>query len=563
MRSNELQTSQVEHGAAAEEALIKNYETQVELFKQERLRAMEIWPTAPQDEDQLQELYHKVFTEGHHQDAMMQRFKNQLLDFIQQTRKLRATTQEMQWETGRRSQHTLTMRLSLPGLTSILPHHRSQLTTRKTKDDLITARAKTEELTRELQRVEQLIKTKEEDVAEPYRREEKELQQRQWIFSQQEEKPRAWLKSASEEQPPWEIQMGTLQAQRSALGQGKYEAYKVHERIQMAEVPMLVKQDGVKTVVGEKAESLENKDKAIQQLIQEAAIRTRLEIDNVREQCNIGIHGIAEELSHSQMKCAVKDSHIERLKHERKALQKELDKAIRNRAEEDLERTSALHHRCLNAERMKDDMSITLKSIQSKLKKFEIDSSEELYRSQEEVQRLQGCLAAAWKDRDCISEDRLQLQQENLRLHREMDELHRTTLMVQNKARHQILQMEQDCKLKEQTFQAQMMMLEESSRSLNVDRRHLLSAQQKCLKQSKDEVTNMAKAFEAKIQHLTTETQQHKQRLYELEVQQYESQLAEYQEKSVSLQRRLTHAEQRATTATQEVSHETALLEKP
>ncbi|XP_072771023.1 sodium channel and clathrin linker 1-like isoform X1 [Nerophis lumbriciformis] len=500
MRPNELQTSEEEHGSAAEEALIKNYETQVELFKQERLRAMEMWPTAPQDEDQLQELYHKVFTDGHHPDAMMQQFKNQLLDFIQQTRKLRVTNQEMQWE---------------------------------------------------------------EDVAEPHRREEKELQQRQWIFSQQEEKPRAWPISASEEQPLWEIQRGTLQAQCSALGQEKYEAYKVHERMQVAEVLLLQKQDGAKTVVGEKAESLGNKDKAIQQLIQEAAIRTRLEIDNVREQCNIGIHGIAEELSHSQMKCAVKDSHIERLKHERKALQKELDKATRSRADEDLERTSALHHRCLNAERMKDDMSITLKSIQSKLKKFEMDSSEELYRSQEEVQRLQGCLAAAWKDRDCISEDRLQLQQENLRLHREMDELHRTTLMVQNKARHQMLQMEQDCKLKEQTFQAQMMMLEESSRSLNADRRHLLSAQQKCLKQSKDEVTNMAKAFEARIQHLTTETQQHKQRLYELELQQYESQLAEYQEKSVSLQRRLTHAEQRAATATQEVSHETALLEKP
>ncbi|XP_037116391.1 sodium channel and clathrin linker 1-like [Syngnathus acus] len=264
---------------------------------------------------------------------------------------------------------------------------------------------------------------------------------------------------------------------------------------------------------------LESKDKAIQQLIQEAAVRTRKEVDNVREQCNVELLHMIEELSHLQTECAIKDIQIERCKQDKKAVEKELEKMTKYRTEQDLEKINALELRCLNAERIRDDMSATLQNAQSKVKKFEIDNNEELLCSQEEIHRLQSSLAAARKEFDRISEERLQLQQENMQLRREIDEHQRRTLLNQNKTKNLIMQMEQECKLKEQTFNAQILMLEERSRNLQAEKMHLLAAQQRSIQRSKDEATNITKAFEARIQHLTTQMNEHKLRLRELEVQ--------------------------------------------
>nr|XP_057925167.1 sodium channel and clathrin linker 1-like [Doryrhamphus excisus] len=533
-----------------EDALIKNYESQVQLFLQERWRAMEMWPIAVLEEDQLKDLYHKVFTNGQNPDAMTQKLKDQLIHFTEQSRKLRVANQEVELSNKHLLKTVTEQQEKIEELHTEL---------RKTSDDLRTTTAKTGDLTQQLQGVEHQQQRQEEDVGET-----QQLQSLQWISGQREEKPKACPETACEEQHQWEKTVRALQARCSVLEQERYEILtKVHERMQMADAIAL--QDVAKTVGRQKPKvgDLENKDKAIQQLIQEAAMRTRREVDNVREQCNVEIHRLAEELSHMHMKCALQDSHMERSNHEKKALRKELEMVTKCRADEDMEKTNALHQRCLNAERMMDEMSVSLQSTQCKLRKLEMDSSEEAQRSQEEVQRLQGCLATAWKDRDSISEDRLQLQQENLKLHREMDELHRTSMMAQTTSRQQMLQMEQETKRKVQTFQAQMVALEETSRSLNADRMHLLMAQQKSLQLSKEEATNMAKAFETRIQQLMTETNQHKLRLRELELQlrnnhdtmtEYERQLAEHHDKSVSLRRRLTQAEQRAATATQQLS---------
>lgn len=43
------------------------------------------------------------------------------------------------------------------------------------------------------------------------------------------------------------------------------------------------------------------------------------------------------------------------------------------RAEPEFRKIEALHQRCLNAERMKDEASLTLQSTQNKLKKLEME----------------------------------------------------------------------------------------------------------------------------------------------------------------------------------------------
>uniref|UniRef100_A0A3B4Z1G8 Sodium channel and clathrin linker 1 n=1 Tax=Stegastes partitus TaxID=144197 RepID=A0A3B4Z1G8_9TELE len=419
---------------------------------------------------------------------------------------------------------------------------------RQAKAELRTATAKVDEMTKLLQNVQGQMQRREEDIAEAQGREdaaERQLQQLQ-----------AALKGLMLEIIK-AIKVGELQACCTTLEEEKYEALsKVRESVQVAEEAALQK-DQALLREKQKTEELEKTKEAIKQLIQDAAVRSRKEVENVRKQCNVQIHRMAEELSALQLECADKESQIERSLRERKAVEEELEKVYKEgRAEPEFRKIDALYQKCLNAERLKEDLSLTLQSTQNNLKKMELNYNEELSRCQEELRRLQSCLAAAQDNCVGVSDERLQLQQDNLQLRREMDELRKASLLVQKKAKQQ---MEHENSQKEQGLDAWVRELEESSRSSSADLTRLLTAQQKSTQRWKEEAKNLVQAFETKI----TGQNQQKHRSHELETQletdhgtisEYERQLAEYEEKTSRLPRRLTQAEQRAATASQQLS---------
>ncbi|XP_040893011.1 sodium channel and clathrin linker 1 isoform X2 [Toxotes jaculatrix] len=553
--------SGVEGSTLEEEAVIKNLQEQVQLSEQERAQAMELWQTAAQELDRLQQVYQKTISDGQIHDAQRQQLKDQLVQFQQHSHKLQVANQNLE-STNQQFLKTVTEQ------STEMEELHSQL--RQAKAELRTATAKVDEMTKLVQNVQDQMHRREEHAAEAQSREEaadRRLQQLQTALSQLEARLKASSQEAESfrrEQTVWERKLGELQSRCTTLEEEKYEALaKVRESVQVAEEATLQK-DQALLREKQRLEELEKTKEAIKQLIQDAAVRTRKEVENVRKQCNVQIHRMAEELSALQLECADKESQIERSLRERKAAEEELEKLYKEgRAEPEFRKIDALHQRCLNAERMKEDMSLTLQSTQNKLKKMDMDYSEELSRCQEEVRRLQGCLAEARDDCVSVSEERLHLQQENLQLRREMDELRKATLLVQKKAKQQVSQMEQEYSLKEQGLDARVRELEESSRSSNADLTRLLTAQQKSTQRWKEEAKNLVQAFETKIKDLKAELNRQKQRSHELEMQletdhstiaEYERQLAEYQEKTSRLQRRLTQAEQRATTATQQLN---------
>ncbi|XP_051801203.1 sodium channel and clathrin linker 1 isoform X2 [Acanthochromis polyacanthus] len=553
--------SGVEGSTLEEDSVIKNLQEQVQLSEQERVQATELWQTAAQELDRLQQVYQKTVSDGQSHDAQRQQLKDQLVQFQQHTYKLQVANQKLE-STNQQFLKTMTEQ------STEMEELHSQL--RQAKIELRTATAKVDEMTKLLQNVQGQMQRQEEDVAEAQGREDaadRRLQQLQAALSQLETRLKAASQEAEavrREQTVWERKVGELQARCTTLEEEKYEALsKVRESVQVAEEAALQK-DQALLREKQKTEELEKTKEAIKQLIQDAAVRTRKEVENVRKQCNVQIHHMAEELSALQLECADKESQIERSLRERKAVEEELEKVYKEgRAEPEFRKIDALHQRCLNAERSKEDLSLTLQSTQTKLKKMELDYNEELSRCQEEVRRLQSSLAAARDDCVGVSDERLQLQQENLQLRREMDELRKASLLVQKKAKQQVSQMEHEYSLKEQGLEARVRELEESSRSSSADLTRLLTAQQKSTQRWKEEAKNLVQAFETKITGLKTELNRQKQRSHELEIQleadhntisEYERQLAECQEKASRLQRRLTQAEQRAATATQQLS---------
>ncbi|XP_036933724.1 sodium channel and clathrin linker 1 [Acanthopagrus latus] len=553
--------SGVEGNTVEEEAFTKNLQEQIQLSEQERVQAMELWQTAAQELDRLQQAYQKTISDGQIHNAQRQQLKDQLVQFQQHTHKLQLANQRLE-STNQQFLKTVTEQ------STEMEELHCQL--RQAKAELRTATAKVDEMTKLLQNVQDQMQRREDDVAEAQGREDaadRRLQQLQAALSQLETRLKAASQEAEavrREQTVWERKVGELQSRCTTLEEEKYEALaKVRESVQVAEEAALQK-DQALLREKQKAEELEKTKEAIKQLIHDAAVRTRKEVDNVRKQCNVQIHRMAEELSALQLECADKESQIERSRRERKAVEEELEKVYKEgRAEPEFRKIDALHQRCLDAERMKDDMSLTLQSTQNKLKKMEMDYSEELSRCQEEVRRLQSSLASARDDCVGVSDERLQLQQENLQLRREMDELRKATLLAQKNAKQQVSQMEQEYSLKEQGLSAQVRELEECMRSSSAEMTSLVTAQQKRTQHWKEEAKNLIQSFETKITGIKAELNRQKQRSHELELQletdhntvaEYERQLAEYQEKTSRLQRRLTQAEQRATTATQQLT---------
>ncbi|XP_031670379.1 sodium channel and clathrin linker 1 isoform X3 [Oncorhynchus kisutch] len=576
----------VEGDTLGDEGLISNLHQQIQLSVQERDQAMELWRASAQELDRLQQLYQITTSDGQLHVAEQQRLKvdpspslaslegsvvmdfiplplrsDQLIQFQQHIQKLQVTNQKLE-STNQQFLKTLTEQ------STEMEELRNQL--RSAKADLRMATAKVEEMTKLMQNVQDQIQRREDDAAEAHGREEasdRRLHHLQSALSQLE----ARLKAASQEaegvrreQVVWERQVGELQVRCASLEEERYEAFsKVRDSIQLAEEASLQK-DQALLREKQKSEELDRMNEAIRQLIQDAAIRTRKEVENVRKQCNSQIHRMAEELSALQLECADKESQMERSMREMRAVEEELEKVYKEgRGEPEYRKMEVLHQRSLNAERLKDDMNITLQSTHNKMKKLEMDYSEELSRCQEEVRRLQGSLSAAREDCSGVSEERLQLQQENMQLRREMEELRKASMMTQRRAKQQVSQMEQEYSLKEQGLEARVRELEENSRSSSADLTRLLSAQQKTSQRWKEEAKTLTLTFHTKLTSLKGELSRQKQRCQELEIQlvtdhetivEYERQMAEYQEKNSRLQRRLTQAEQKATTASQQLS---------
>ncbi|KAF7216536.1 sodium channel and clathrin linker 1 isoform X1 [Nothobranchius furzeri] len=546
-------TSGAESSTIEDNAIIKSLQEQVQLSEQERVQAMELWQTAAQELDRLQQVQQKTVSDRQLHEAQRQQLKDQLFHFQQHTYKLQTTNQKLE------STNQQILKTVAEQSTEMEELH-CQL--RQAKAQLRTATAKVDEMTKVLHSVQDQIRRREEDVAEAQGREDaadRRLQQLQTTLGQLETRLKAASHEAEvvrREQAVWERKVGELQARCATLEEEKYEALsKVRQSVQVAEEAVLQKEQALMREK-QKTEELLKTNETIKLLIQEATVRTRREVDSVRKQCNVQIQRITEELSALQLECADKKSQIERSLRERRAVEEELEKVYKEgRAEPEFERIDALLQRCLNAERLKDDLSLTLQSTQNKMKTMEMEYSEELSRCQEEVRQLRRALAAARDDCVGVSDERLQLQQENVQLRKEMDELRKATMLIQKKAKQTVSLMEQEYSLKEQELDARLSELEESSRSSSADLTRLLAAQQKSTQRWKDEAKNLLQTFETKTAGLKAELKRHKQRSQELEMQlkadhntinEYERRLAEHQEKTKSLQRRLMQAEQKA-----------------
>ncbi|XP_034878970.1 sodium channel and clathrin linker 1 isoform X4 [Mirounga leonina] len=486
---------------------VRNLREQLQLANQEKTQAVELWQTVSQELDRLQRLYQEHMTEAqiHVVESQKQKTNQQFLKTV--------TEQNVEIE-------------------------RLQKKLRQAKLDMRVAAAKVEELNNMAENLQGQMQKKEEEMLSAQGREEasdRRLQQLQFSIKQLETRLCVAIQEATQlraQKTHLEKQTRELQAKCNELENEKYEAI-VRARNSM-------------------------------QLLEEANLQKN-QVTSTRKQYNVQISRLKEELSALQMECAEKQGQIERAIREKKAVEGELEKIYHEGRvnQSDYRKLEEMHQRCLVAERSKDDLQLRLKTAENKIKQLEINSSEEISRCQEMIQKLQNILESERENCGFVSEQRLKLQQENEQLQKETEDLRKLALEAQKKAKLKISTMEHEFSIREHGFEVQLRELEDSNRNSTVELRHLLVTQQKAANRWKEERKKLTESAEIRISNLKSELSRQKLHTQELlsqlemaneKVVENEKLILEHQEKANRLQRRLSQAEQRAASASQQLS---------
>ncbi|CAM2113011.1 sodium channel and clathrin linker 1 isoform X2 [Lepidochelys kempii] len=546
----------------ADEEIVRNLQDQLQLANQEKEQALELWQTVSQELDQLQQRYQGHMTEAQIHVVEGQKQKNQLASFQQLTEQLRLANEKTELTNQQFLKTVTEQNMELEQL-------RKQL--RQAKVDVRTATAKVDEMTKLLVDLQAQMERKEEDVVSAQEREEasdKRLQQLQSSIKQLETRLCVAVQDSEQlrtERTALEKQTRELQAKCADLEEEKYDAIvKVRDSMQLLEEANLQKNQALLREKQKEGE-IENMKEAISQLVQDAAARTKKEVENARKHYNIQISRLTEELSALQMECGDKQSQIERAIREKRAVEEELEKIYREGrgSECDYRKLEELHQRCLIAERTKDDLQLCLQAAQNKIKQLEMNSEEEISRCQEMVCKLQSILDSERENSGSISEQRLKLHQENEQLRKEGEDLRKLVMEAQQKAKLKISTMEHEHSVKEHGFEVRLKEMEVTNRNSTVELRRLLVAQQKATNRWKEETKKLTETTETRINNLKSELSRQKLHTQELISQlevanekraENEKLMMEHQEKVNRLQRRLTQAEQRAATASQQLN---------
>ncbi|XP_036169552.1 sodium channel and clathrin linker 1 isoform X3 [Myotis myotis] len=506
---------------------VRNLQEQLQLANKEKNYVLELWQNVSQELDKVKKIYQE--NKAQIQVIEGRKQKNQLTNFHQLNKQLSVNSGSLE----RSNQHLLK---TVTDQSVEIEKLRKQL--RQAKLDMRVAVAKVEQLTKVTEDFQGEMQKKEEDMVSSQRREDasdRRLQQLQSSIKQLETRLCVTVQEATQlraDKTHLEKQTRELQAKYNELENERYEAV-VTARNSM-------------------------------QLLEEANLQKN-QIFNTRKQYHVQISQLTEELSVLQMECAEKQGQIERVIKEKKTVEEELEKVYREGKvnENHHRKLEEMHQRCLVAECSKDDLQLRLKTAENKLKQLEINSSEEISRCQEMIQKLQNALESERENCGFVSEQRLKLQQENEQLQKETEDLRKMALEAQKKAKLKISAMEHEFSVKEHGFEVQLREMEDSNRNSTVELRHLLATQQKAANRWKEETKRVTESAEMRISNLKSELSRQKLHTQELlsqlemaneKVAESEKLILEHQEKANRLQRRLSQAEQRAASASQQLS---------
>ncbi|XP_075716560.1 sodium channel and clathrin linker 1 [Rhinoderma darwinii] len=548
--------------ACTEQELIKNLQEQLQLANREKDTALQLWQTVTQEMDRLQDVYQRHMTDAHIHVAEKHKQKDELVNLQQLTRQLHGAHEKVE-QTNQQFLHTVgEQQMEIDQLQKQL---------RQTKLDVKVATMKAEEMATVVKTLEDQVKRKEGEVLAAGGKEDasdKRVQQLQTAVTQLETRLKAAVQDVEQlkgEKTRFEKHLGELQTKYSELEVEKYEAVsRVKDSLQIIEEANLQK-DQALLREKQKEEEIQTMKQATSKIIQEAAARTRKEVDLAKKLYNVKISQLTSEISLLQRECAEKQSLTDRALRDKRAAEEELEKVYREGRgnEKDSRKLEELQQRCLMAECTKDDLKISLSAAQKKMKQLELNSEDELSRCRETILKLNEVLESERKESSSVSEERLKLVQKNELLRKDVEEWKKSATEAQQKLTFQLSTLAHEFSVKEQGFKVQLQEMEDGYRKSIEELMKLLMAQQKASYKWKEETTNLTRSTESRLRKLRSQLndqKRHNRKLvsqlettYEKNVE-LENLIADLQEKGLRLQKRLDHSEGQAVEASKQLS---------
>ncbi|XP_042322491.1 sodium channel and clathrin linker 1 isoform X4 [Sceloporus undulatus] len=502
-------------GTFMDQNLIRNLQEQLQLANKEKENVLELWQTVSQELGRLQQMYQEHMTEAQIHIVEKQKQKDQLTSFQQLTKQLHLANEKTE------SINQVFLKTVMEQNVELEQLRKQQ---RQSKLDLRTAAAKVDEMIRLTEELRAQVARKEEEVLAAQEREgasDKRLQQLQSSIKQLETRLCVTAKDSEvvrAERSTLEKQIQELQKKCVEIEGEKYDAVeKVRDSLQLLEEANLQKSQAM-IAEKQKEEEIKNMKEAVSQLLQDAASRTRKEVENERKRYNIQISQLTEELTALQMECGEKQSQIERAVRERRAVEEELAKIYCERRgnEGDYRKQEELYQRCLVAERAKDDLQLSLQTAQNRIRHLEMKFSfvlsyeEEIGRCQEMIHKLQSILDSERQNCGSVSEECLKLQQENERFQKEIEDLRKLAMEAQQTAKLKISTMENEHLIKEHGFEVRLKEMEDVNQNSTAELRRLLIAQQKATNLWKEETKKLTEVTETRINNLKSELSRQK-----------------------------------------------------
>ena len=320
----------------------------------------------------------------------------------------------------------------------------------------------------------------------------------------------------------------------------------VKESIDMVEVAMIEKNQAL--MKAEQASSEVGRlTGTLTELVEEAGVRTKLAVDEVRLECNQSISHMAREIKSLEEELQGKAMELEKALKEKQNYQKELDKLKREHLSQNLEAVNQLQQRLSSVELDRETAILKMEGIYSDYLQVKEQLDQE--QKQSKADRRNN------KQRQETLHNQIETQkQEQLRLYRHAEELktnlkesHLDLEACERKCTQKLQSMSSQFNAKEADLQAQFDGTESSHRVATSELRNLLSSHQRLGAKWREETKTLTEKFENTTRKLKEESSKlrhsNEQLKGELVQSKIEQQTIESKLKSLTSQRDNLHSQ--------------------
>lgn len=415
---------------------------------------------------------------------------------------------------------------------------------REAKQELERANAELKDLKRENKDLEQKLQWKDQDIADIIMKEgmsDSHLQELKRLLDESNHKLSQVTRELDEvktDRAGMEVRIKEAQKRYADMEQRELDAVaQVRDAVQMVEKAMMEKEQA-EIELKQREEEADKLQDAISKLINDAGMKTRQEVDLVRNQCNERITKLTHELNNLEMETADLKEQVQRAVRDKRNVEAELEKFHQDQkvsVAKDKASYEDMNRRAIAAERLRDDLEVKLETLQSTLKKAEMNNQQISAQSDTQLVQYKERVSAMEQQCDFLNDDRMRLQNDNDELKKRMQAAEKEKEAALRKCQKEMTIYEHEQQQKLQEYEVRLQCSEDASRQTVSELRNLLTGQQRMCARWKEECQTITEKFELKITDVRSELSHVKKRNDELT-----SLLRESQEKTLEAERMIT-----------------------